>query len=277
MDDGRVLGRERPHRTGDADPLRELGGVEQPVAVAEAEALVLASAVSSAGMPCGPRARISSPPLWKPASIPASAHTRPTSSTASYVACWVAFAASVPCSLREPAHRDVQVRGTPGAVAAGRAEAGDLALDHHDPQRRVPALQVERGPEAGHAGTQDRDVGVGGAVDPGARGARIVTGGLEPVGDGSVVAHARMVRGRRWRRARVAGPATRARPGRRRPPPRWQAARAVARGRVVATTQPEVRPHVRHPDHPRRAVPLARAVADRPCRTRTRTRRGPAR
>ena len=54
-----------------------------------------------------------SPPLWNPASIPASAHARPTSSTASYVACCVRRAASSPWSrasrliemLRSGAHQ----------------------------------------------------------------------------------------------------------------------------------------------------------------------------
>ena len=46
----------------------------------------------------------------------------------------------------------------PAAVASGRAEPRDLALEHHDPELRPQRLQVVGAPEAGEAGADDRDV-----------------------------------------------------------------------------------------------------------------------
>ena len=48
----------------------------------------------------------------------------------------------------------------PAAVAARRAKARDLALDHAHAQRRVGIEQAVRGPETRHAGADDRDVAI---------------------------------------------------------------------------------------------------------------------
>ena len=49
----------------------------------------------------------------------------------------------------------------PAAVAARRAEARDLTLDHAHAQRWLCVEQAVRGPQARHASTDDRDVTVG--------------------------------------------------------------------------------------------------------------------
>ncbi len=68
---------------------------------------------------------MSSPPLWKPASIPASAQTRPTSSTASYVACWVRVAASIPCNV---ASRPIEMLRSGAHQAPFRPDAPKPAI-----------------------------------------------------------------------------------------------------------------------------------------------------
>jgi hypothetical protein len=51
----------------------------------------------------------------------------------------------------------------PAAVAAGGAEAGDLALQHSHAKVWVGLLEVVRGPQSGESGADDDDVHVGGA------------------------------------------------------------------------------------------------------------------
>ena len=60
--------------------------------------------------------------------------------------------------------------GEPAAVATGRAEPGEALLEHDDPQVGLGALEVVRGPQAGVAGADDRDVDVEVAVEAGRSG-----------------------------------------------------------------------------------------------------------
>ena len=60
----------------------------------------------------------------------------------------------------ERADRLGEQRRAPAAVAAGRAESGDLFLQHRDPQRRIGRGEVIRGPQSGEAGADDRHVDV---------------------------------------------------------------------------------------------------------------------
>ena len=62
--------------------------------------------------------------------------------------------------LRQPRHRRGEQRRAPATVASAGAEAGDLPLEHDDPQRRVRPREVVRGPEPGVPGSDDRDVRV---------------------------------------------------------------------------------------------------------------------
>jgi hypothetical protein len=49
-------------------------------------------------------------------------------------------------------------RGAPAAVTPGRTEAGDLGLEHGDPQLGSDRLQVVRRPQSGEPGADDRHV-----------------------------------------------------------------------------------------------------------------------
>ena len=92
----------------------------------------------------------------------------------------------------EPRERDVHPRRAPAAVAAGRAEAGDVAFQQDDAQRRVGLQEVVGGPEPRVAGAEDGHVGVGRSVEGGPRG-QVVRARLEPIGDRGIVAHSRWI------------------------------------------------------------------------------------
>ena len=106
---------------------------------------------SSAGTPCGPRADDDLAAL-----VEARVDARRRAGAADLVDGVVgrllgAARRVVAVKPREPAHRDVEVGRAPRAVAARRPEPGDLALDDHDPQRRIAPLEVVRGPQARQA------------------------------------------------------------------------------------------------------------------------------
>ena len=63
-------------------------------------------------------------------------------------------------ALRQPGHGCREQRRAPAPVASAGPEAGDLRLQHGDPQRRVGRRQVVRGPQPGVAGAHDRHVDV---------------------------------------------------------------------------------------------------------------------
>ena len=56
--------------------------------------------------------------------------------------------------------RSGEERAHPAAVAPGRAESGDLLLEHHDGQRRVAFQEVPRRPQSGESAADDRDIGI---------------------------------------------------------------------------------------------------------------------
>ncbi len=95
--------------------------------------------------------------------------------------------------VADRAERDREAGVAPAAVAAGRAEAGNLSLEDADLERGVALQQVVGGPEAGEPGPQHGDVDVGRAVEPRPR-REVVAAGLEPVGVGPVVLHRRSPR-----------------------------------------------------------------------------------
>ena len=117
-------------------------------------------------------ATVSEPPLTKSQSMPSRAQAAPTSSTVSWAARSSAAIAASPAAARWP-RAGGDLAQHPAAVAPGGAEAGHLALQDDDAQRRVGALQVVGGPQAGVAGADDADVGLAVAVERGA-------GGREP-------------------------------------------------------------------------------------------------
>ena len=82
-------------------------------------------------------------------------------------------------ALRHGRERGGEQRRAPAAVAAARAEPGRLGLDDGDPQGRLGAGEVQRRPQAGEAGTDDRHVGLAVAGQRGPRGP-VVRGGLVP-------------------------------------------------------------------------------------------------
>ena len=106
------------------------------------------------------RAICSVPPLTIPASMPSRAATSITSSTESFSACCQATTAVTTVQLRHLLRSPGNQPRQPAAVAAGRAEPGEPGLQDRDPQRRVRALEVVRGPQPGVAGTDDAHVGV---------------------------------------------------------------------------------------------------------------------
>src|SRR5215211_1262353 len=84
--------------------------------------------------------------------------TLPTSATA------LCISSISSCALPTVAPRELprthrEPRTTPRAVAPRRAEARDLALEHHHPQRRFVTEQVIGRPEPRETGAEDRHVG----------------------------------------------------------------------------------------------------------------------
>ena len=88
----------------------------------------------------------------------------------------------------ERAGSDGETGETPAAVAAGRAEPGDLRFDDGDVERRLALQQVIRGPEAGEPGAEDRDVDVGRTVERRPR-RQVITRCIEPKAVATVILH----------------------------------------------------------------------------------------
>ena len=108
---------------------------------------------------CGRENATASWPEWtKPQSISSVAATRPISVTVRNVSRSASSTAASP--LSPPVHGRVgrDERRHPAAVAAGRAEAGDLALDHHHAQVGLQRLQVVGRPESRESRADDADV-----------------------------------------------------------------------------------------------------------------------
>ena len=104
------------------------------------------------------------PPRWKCASMPCSLQNAPISSTASSAACASASAAVAAAQLDERAELGPP-RDREAAVAAARAAAADVLLEHDDIARGLALLDADRGPEPGVAAAHDRDVGARGALE----------------------------------------------------------------------------------------------------------------
>ena len=104
------------------------------------------------------------PPRWYCASMPCSSQNAPISSTACLARVRQRERALGAAQLHERAEL-----GPPGdreaAVAAARAAAADVLLEHDDIARRLPLLDADRRPEAGVAAAHDRDVGARGALE----------------------------------------------------------------------------------------------------------------
>ena len=99
----------------------------------------------------GAVASSSVPPLWKWASIPSAAATAPTSSTVREQRPLQRDRGVATVPLRGGLAAPGEQRRAPPAVATRRAEAGDLGLEHRDPQRRVAPGELVRGPQPGVA------------------------------------------------------------------------------------------------------------------------------
>ena len=118
--------------------------------------------------------------------IPAAADARPTSSTASNIACNSANARS---RLFGSANIDFDSRKmirAPTAVAPRSTETRNLGLDDRDAAAGFPLVEVVGGPEPGVARTDDRDVELGIAVERRARLDGLVEG-REPEARGSKI------------------------------------------------------------------------------------------
>ena len=70
----------------------------------------------------------------------------------------------------EVGRRHLQAGGAPATVPTGRPEPGDLALEDRDLEARIPAEQLVGRPQTRVARAEDRDIGVGRAVERRPRG-----------------------------------------------------------------------------------------------------------
>ena len=144
MDDGGVVGDEGAHGARDPDPVPEAGGVHEPVAVAEAEPLVLAERVLERRHALRAARDDDLAALVEPGVDP-----RLRARPADLVDGVVGRLLHAPRGVLavEPARRPIEMLRS-GAHQAplrpGRPEAGDLALHDHDPQRRVAAQRGSR-------------------------------------------------------------------------------------------------------------------------------------
>ena len=126
--------------------------------VPSSHAAECAAATRARASCAGVRATTSAPPLTKPAPRPSSASTRPTSSTVSRrAASWarVGGAAVPPVERVGP---DRPERRHPAAVAAARAEADVLGLEHEHLAPGLVTQQVVGGPQPGVATADDDHV-----------------------------------------------------------------------------------------------------------------------
>ena len=263
MDDGRLLGRERPHGTGDPDALRELWPVQEAVPVAEAERLVLPerglqrrdalrparqdqlAALVEAGV--DPRLGADAPDLVHGV---VRRLLGPRAASTPCIAPGGSSRCSGPGRTRRRSGRTPQSRRSPapprrssatGPGAGRRARSRVRSCRRPGSPRRHPWCRRSRA------------------------GGQVVTGGLEPEGDGCVVAHGRIVRARGGAGRAVAGGATAANGAM--PPPEVGLSRPPS---------PEVRPmSALRPPSPSCSARSGCPSPSEP--SRTRTRRGPAR
>ncbi len=87
---------------------------------------------------------------------------------------------------RHPLQRCREERRAPAAVAAGGAETGDLALEHHDPGRGVGRREVVGRPQPGVARPDDHDIDLDVPLERGAR-CEVVVDGVVPQAQAPVV------------------------------------------------------------------------------------------
>ncbi len=253
MDHGRILGDEGLHGTRDADALRELRPLHESVAVTEAEAPVLGKALLEGRHPLR-TARDQHLATTVEARVDPSLHTGPAHLVHGVVRGLLHPAGGVrPVQSLEARHGDVEIRGAPGAVAAGGPESRDLPLDDHDPQRGVALGEVVAPSTARsclHPGSPRRR--------PRSRRAADAASGRR----------GRSRANRRWRPHRSCPDRTVAHG---RPPARcrWgnhpRGILSASRPATVGLSQ-SIRPRGtdEHPHHLQRAVPLARPDPDHP-------------
>ena len=105
-------------------------------------------------------ATISVPVCCQPQSIASAATTSPISRHGVGHRALAAAHGVVAAQALVAARAAREARGGPAAVAAGRPEAGDLALDDDDAQVGLQQREEVGGPQPGEAGADDRDVAV---------------------------------------------------------------------------------------------------------------------
>jgi hypothetical protein len=192
VDDGRGVGRQPANRPRDPDPGGELVSLQKPVSIPETEAPVLLKRRFERRHSVRP-ARQQDLAALVEARVEALRGTGTADLVHSVVGRLLGAARRIiAVKLREPAHRDVEVGRAPRAVPPRRPEPGHLALDDHDPQRRVAPLEVVRGPQAREPGAEDRDVRVRRAIEGRPRG-QVVARRLQPEGHRCRITH-----GSRW-------------------------------------------------------------------------------
>ena len=126
-------------------------------------------------------------PPFAGASMPSTWAARSTSSTLSRIAACSAQCPGPAGALRHGRVGGGEQRRCPATVAAARPEPGRLGLHDGDPQGRLGTGEVQRRPQAGEAGTDDRHIGLAVAGQRGPRGP-VVRCGLVPEAQVTVVA-----------------------------------------------------------------------------------------
>ena len=138
VDPGAVRRVGRTEHVGGRAHRGRLGGVQQPdvvLGVAPGCARPSTSCLARSSW-VSVRAKTSVPPRWRSQSMPSAATTRSTSATVCRISAIIALAAArdEPGSLASLSRDLREQRRAPAAVAAGGAEAGDVLLEHGDPQ-----------------------------------------------------------------------------------------------------------------------------------------------
>ena len=191
--DGPAARPEAGHRARDPDLVRHAGRVQQPIVLAESEALVLAEGALDR------RDVVRAAGHDELAALVEAGVDRLLRRDAPHLVDRVVRRlldsprGVLAVEAGQALHRDVEVRGAPCAVPPRCPETGDLALGDDDAQAGLPLQEVVGGPQARVAGAQDRDVALGGAVERRARGE--IPGGLQPVRDVRVAVHGPKGRG----------------------------------------------------------------------------------
>ena len=176
----RAIGLEPPaERAGDTDPRRDLRRLHPPgVVVAEAPRPVVGETLAQPGRLARRPRHDDRAALHEPG-VDSLALQRLADHVDRAAAGDLHRDRPLAVALRRVAlQRAVEMPVAPTPVAAGRAVAGDLALQHGHAQRRIGALEVVRAPEPGEPGADDGDIDVRGAGKRRPR--RQVTGLLQP-------------------------------------------------------------------------------------------------